>query len=135
MGRLTKNPNDIRVFGRAIAKKHKRGEDEASSAEIEKMEWKKEWPLYIRVHHAKFVAGPMENGVSLYKMMDELGANSFETTKRNAGTGKGNTEPRRAYGQRPRCSTFGRRFQVALRTAAGSVRSPWHDLSTRGQQP
>ena len=65
------------------------------------MEWKKEWPLYIRVHHAKFVAGPMENGVSLYKMMDELGANSFETTKRNAGTGKGNTEPRRAYGQRP----------------------------------
>ena len=65
------------------------------------MEWKKEWPLYIRVHHPTFVAGALENGVSLYKMMDELGANSFETTKRNARNGTGNTEPRRAYGQRP----------------------------------
>ena len=101
MGRLTKNPNDVRVFGRAIAKEHKPGEDEASCAEIEQMEWKKEWPLYIRVHHPTFVAGAMENGVSLYKMMDELGANSFETTKRNARNGTGNTEPRRAYGQRP----------------------------------
>ena len=101
MGRLTKSPNDVRVFGRAIAKEHKPGEDEASCAEIEQMEWKKEWPLYIRVHHPTFVAGAMENGVSLYKMMDELGANSFETTKRNARNGNGNTEPRRAYGQRP----------------------------------
>ena len=101
MGRLTKEPNDVRVFGSAIGSEHRPGKDEASCSEKAKMEWKKEWPYYIRVHHAEFVSGTMANGVSLYAMMKELEENSFETTKRNAANGHGNTDPRRAYGQRP----------------------------------
>ncbi len=101
MGRLTKNPNDVRVFGWAIGNEHRPGKDEASSAEKMKMEWKKEWPYYIRVHSAEFVSGAMENGVSLYAMMAELEENAFETTRRNAANGNGNIDPRRAYGQRP----------------------------------
>ena len=39
----------------------------------------------------------MENGVSLYELMDTLGADSFAPTKRNSARGSGNTDPRRAY--------------------------------------
>ena len=41
----------------------------------------------------------MENGVSLNELMDTLGADSFAPTQRNALSGKGNTDPRRAYQQ------------------------------------
>ena len=101
IGWFTRNPNDIRIFGRAIGKEHQEGRDDASDDDKRKMEWKHEWSRYVRVHHAEFVEGTLENGVSLYEMMDKLEANSFETTKRNACNHKGNTNPRRAYGQRP----------------------------------
>lgn len=99
MGRLTKNPHDIQVVGRAIGMKHQPGRDDATEANIEKREWKAEWPRYIRVHHAEFVDGAMKNGVSLYKLMGELAENSFASTKRNADSGNGNTNPRRAFSQ------------------------------------
>ena len=55
------------------------------------------WPRYIRVHHAEFVAGTMENGISLNELMDTLGTDSFVPTQRNAAQGQGkNTNPRRA---------------------------------------
>ena len=99
IGRLTKNPHDIQVFGRAIGMKHQPGRDDATEADIEKREWKAEWPRYIRVHHAEFVDGAMKNGVSLYELMGELAENSFASTKRNADSGNGNTNPRRAFSQ------------------------------------
>ena len=100
IGRLVKGP-DIRVFGRAIAMKHQPGRDEATQAEIERRPWKSRWLLYIRVHHAKFVAGTMANGVSLSDLMEDLQANSFASTQRHAARGTGNTNPRRAFMQQP----------------------------------
>ena len=101
MGRFTEDPNDIRVFGRAIAISHQPGRDEATREDIERRSWKKRWPNYIRVHHAKFVAGTLSNAVSLNELMAELQAESFKSTKRNAAQGEGNTDPRRAYMQQP----------------------------------
>ena len=75
------------------------GRDDASLADIELREWKARWSRYIRVHHAEFVDGAMENGISLNELMDTLGANSFASTERNAASGKGNTNPRFAYRQ------------------------------------
>ena len=64
IARLTKEP-DIRIFGRAIAMKHDPVRDNASPEDIVLRPWKERWSRYIRVHHAEFVAGTMENGISL----------------------------------------------------------------------
>ena len=101
LSRSTLNPNDIRIFGRAIGMKHEPGRDDATLADIEKRPWKESYPRYIRVHHAEFVAGTMQNGISLNELMAELGADSFASTQRNAAQGDGNTNPRIAYRQQP----------------------------------
>ena len=99
ISRLTEGPNDIRIFGRAIGMMHVPVRDDATPDDIERRPWKAQWPCYIRVHDAEFVAGSMANGVSLNKLMEALGADSFASTQRNAARGRGNTDPRRAYRQ------------------------------------
>ncbi len=101
VSRFTSNPNDIRIFGLAIGMKHEPDRDDATPADIEKRPWKERWPYYIRLHNAEFVAGTMQNGISLNELMDELGADSFARTQQNAIRGNGNTNPRRAYRQLP----------------------------------
>ncbi len=99
IGRLTKEPNDIRVFGRAIAMRHIPGRDDATPADIALRSWKQTWPRYVRVHHGEFVNGSMRNGVSLNELMKSLKAEAFAATQRNATVGTGNTDPRKAYRQ------------------------------------
>jgi HKD family nuclease len=99
IARLTREPNDMRVFGRAIGMRHVPGRDDATAEDIALRPWKATWSRYIRVHHAAFVAGTMANGISLNELMGALGPNSFAPTERNAVQGKGNTDPRRAYRQ------------------------------------
>lgn len=99
IARLTENPNDIRIFGRALGMKHQPGRDDATEADIVRRPWKSKWPRYVRLHHAEFVAGTMSNGVSLNQLMDTLGPDSFLPTQRNAARGDGNTDPRKAYRQ------------------------------------
>ena len=96
IARLTDEP-DIRIFGRAIGVAHEPGRDDATPGDIAHRPWKKDWSHYIRVHHAEFVNGTMANGVSLNKLMDTLGTDSFMPTQRNAARGSGNLDPRKAY--------------------------------------
>ncbi len=95
---LTDEP-DIRVFGRAIGMKYQPGRDDATPEDKALRKWKRKWPRYIRVHHAEFVAGTMSNGVSLNELMYTLESDSFASTQRNKASGKGNTNPRKAYGR------------------------------------
>ncbi len=99
MGRLTSEPNDIRVFGRAIGMAYRPIRDDATPADIELRPWKEKWSRYIRVHNAEFVDGTIANGVSLNELMDTLKADSFASTQRNVVRGEGNTNPRHAYRQ------------------------------------
>ena len=99
IGRFTKSPNDVRIFGRAIGICHLEGRDDATSDDIRRREWKKDYPRYIRVHNAEFADGKMAHGVSLNELMDTLEENSFRSTQDNAIRGQGNTDPRRAYSQ------------------------------------
>ena len=85
---------DTRVFGRAVALKHEPGRDDATPRDLKLRPWRTKWPRYVRVHHAEFVAGTMENGVSLGEMMDKLKADSFVPTQQNAVREDGNTNPR-----------------------------------------
>lgn len=101
ISRLTGDPADIRVFGRAVGLRHVPGRDDATPADIALRSWKASWPHYIRVHQAEFVAGSLGNGVSLNELMDALGLDSFASTQRNAAKGQGNVDPRRAYRQQP----------------------------------
>jgi hypothetical protein len=101
IGRLTRNPDDIRIFGRAIGMAYREDRDDATEADIIQRPWKERWPHYIRVHHAEFVDGSIGNGVSLNKLMDKLGTDSFATTKENKALGKGNTDPRSAFPRQP----------------------------------
>lgn len=97
IARLTEQPNDIRIFGRAIGMAYVDGRDDASAADIARRPWRTTWSRYVRVYQAEFLAGTMTNGVSLNALMEELGANAFAATQRNAAKKKGNTNPRRAY--------------------------------------
>ncbi len=99
ISRFTSNPNDIRIFGRAIGMKYDPKRDYATPADIEKRDWKEHWPYYIRLHNAEFVAGTMQNGISLNELMVELKANAFASTQRNAERGNGNIDPKRSYNQ------------------------------------
>lgn len=99
ISRLTKEPSDIRVFGRAVGLGYVPGRDDATAEDIARRSFKAKWPRYIRVSGAQFVAGSMANGVSLNELMDALGSAAFLPTQRNAERGKGNTDPRRAYMQ------------------------------------
>ena len=101
IARMTKNPNDMRIFGRAIGNKHMPERDNATDEDIKQRNWKQKWPRYIRVYGAEFIAGTVGNGVSLNEMMDTLQSDSFRSTQDNRAKGKGNTNPRRAYAQQP----------------------------------
>ena len=102
--------------------KHVDDRDVATPLEIERRPWKADWPNYIRVHHAEFIAGTMSNGVSLNELMDALGPMSFAPTKRNAHADDGsNTNPRRSLMQKPAMQLseegqiwLGQRFEEAL---------------------
>jgi hypothetical protein len=99
MGRMVKDSNDILIYGRAIGMPHEPGRDDASADDIALRPWKMDWPHYVRVHHAEFLAGTLANGVSLNDLMDALQSDAFLPTQRNAAKGDGNTDPRRAYMQ------------------------------------
>ena len=99
IARLTEQPNDIGIFGRAVGLAYVSGRDDATAADVAMRHWRNTWSRYVRVHHAEFVAGTLANGVSLNALMNELGPDSFSATQRNATNKKGNTNPRRAYSQ------------------------------------
>ncbi len=112
MGRLVSHPNDILIFGRATALAYAPGRDDASRDEIALRRWKVNWPHHIRVHDGQFLAGSLDNGISLYELMDELGAGALASTQRNSRAGHGNTNPRLAYPRQPdvRLSDEGQRW-------------------------
>ena len=100
IARLTEEPA-IRIYGRAIATKHQEGRDDATPNDIERRDWRKQWPHYVRVHHAQFVHGSLADGVSLHDLMKALGSDAFASTQRNRVKSTGNTNPRRAYLRQP----------------------------------
>ena len=94
MARMVCKPNDYLIYGRAIGMTHQPGRDDATTEDIDKREWKDQWPHYIRVHHAEFIAGTLANGISLNRLMNTLGSDAFASTQDNAAAGDGNTNPR-----------------------------------------
>src|SRR4051794_4261006 len=99
MGHLVSGPNDIKIYGRAVAMAFEEGRDDANTEDIALRPWLERWPHFIRVHGMEFVDGTLEDGVSLAELMDELGAYAFGPTAENADRGVGNVEPRQSIRQ------------------------------------
>ena len=106
MGRLTRNPNDIRIFGRAIGMMYEPGRDDATAADIARRPWKEDWSRYIRVYDAEFVAGAMGNGISLNEMMEALSVDSFASTQLNAAPRRRQHESAKGLFTTGRCQAF-----------------------------
>jgi len=96
IARMTRDPNDMRIFGRAIGMRHLPGRDDATPEDVAVRRYKEKWSRYVRVHHAEFVAGPLSHGVSLRDLMAELGAGAFESTQARAAKGGGQIDPKSA---------------------------------------
>jgi len=106
LSHLVGEPDDIVVYGRAVALAHDRVRDRATPEEIEARPWKKDWPLYLRIRDATFVNGTLQNGIPLSELMDALRHDSFASTQSNFHAnaedgGTRNTNPRMAFRQRP----------------------------------
>jgi len=99
MGHLVEGPNDIVVYGRAVARAYEEGRDDASGEDLALRPWLTRWPHFIRVHDAEFVDGRLADGVSLGELMDELEAYAFGSTAENADRGVGNVDPRQSIRQ------------------------------------
>jgi len=97
IGQLVNEPNDIMIFGRALGMKHNPQTDNATTADIRKRKWRRDWSHYVRVTRTEFVNGRLRDCVSLYALMHDLGYDSFASTYANALQGSGNTDPRKAY--------------------------------------
>lgn len=98
IARMTKEPNDMRIFGWAVGMEHQPGRDDATPDDVSVRPYKAQWSRYVRVHHARFVAGTLAHGVSLSDLIDALGPDAFATTQANAADEDGdrNTDPRAA---------------------------------------
>jgi hypothetical protein len=99
MGHLVSGPNDIKVYGRAVALAYEEENDDAGAEEIARRPWLERWPHFIRVHDMEFVDGTLGDGASLSELMDELGAHAFGPTAENADRGVGNVDPRQSIRQ------------------------------------
>lgn len=101
MARMTKNPSDYAIFGKATALKYTEGRDKASDQEIKERPKKNKWPIYLRVKDPIFINGEMKDGILLSDLINEFKYNSFSSTKQNFDIGKGNIDPRKSLMRKP----------------------------------
>lgn len=95
------NDGEYAIFGKAIARKHDRIRDVASEEDISFVKWKDYYCVYIRVHSSEFLDSTFSSCPKMGKMMDELGYESFQSTKKRYGYGEENINPRQTLKQKP----------------------------------
>lgn len=102
MARMTQNPYDYAIFGKATALKYTEGRDIASKQEISERTWKKNWPIYLRVKDPVFINGTMADGILLSDLINKFDYDSFPSTRQRFDDGEKNIKPtkslmRKAY--------------------------------------
>ncbi len=100
MARLTRDPNNYAIFGKAYAIKYVEGRDRATDNEIRQRPWKKDWPNYLRVTDPVFIDGTMGDCVLLYDLIQSMDYLSFPSTQRRYLRGDSNINPYRSLRQR-----------------------------------
>lgn len=99
VARFVENPSDVMVYGRVRGRQHVPGRDDATAADIKLRPWRRKWSRYIRVSNSEFIKGRLEQCISLYSLIEELGPEVFITTYARSLRGEDNIAPQRAYSQ------------------------------------
>ena len=99
MARMTENPRDYAIFGKAEAIKFVDDRDRASKLEIQQRPWKAKWPIYLRLTNPTFIDGTMADCVLLYDLIRALNYESFPSTKRRYENGERNINPYNSLSQ------------------------------------
>lgn len=97
--RMTYDPLNYAIFGKAEAIKFKDVRDEATELEIKERPWKKDWPIYLRVTNPVFIDGSMSDCVLLYDLIKSLDYESFPSTKYRFEKGERNINPYKSLSQ------------------------------------
>lgn len=95
------NDGEYAIFGKAVARKHDRIRDIASEEDIRLVPWKSHYNIYIRVHSAEFLDSTFLSCPRMGRMMNELGYESFRSTKERHDSGEENINPRLTLKQKP----------------------------------
>jgi hypothetical protein len=101
MARMTINPNDYAIFGKAEAIKFVDGRDEATPQEIQERPWKKDWPIYLRIKNPIFINGTLNDCVFLYDLIKQLDYESFPSTQLRYLNGERDINPYNSLSQQP----------------------------------
>jgi len=101
LARITKNPNDYAIFGKAEAIKFVEKRDTASPADIIERPYKEHYPYYLRVRNAEFIDAAMYDCVFLRDLIEALKYESFPTTKEKYEQGMKDVNPYRTLVQQP----------------------------------
>jgi len=101
MARMTRDPIDYAIFGKAVAIKYLEGRDKASKIETKLLPWKKNWPIYLRVYDPVFIEGTMLNCVLLSDLIKTFDYNSFSSTKKRFNKGELDIKPKKSLMQKP----------------------------------
>ena len=71
---------DYSIFGKGIALRHVDKRDVASDSDIDEIDWKEDWPIYIRVQNTEFIDSSMRNCPKMSELIDSLQYDSFDKT-------------------------------------------------------
>lgn len=99
MARMTYNPYDYAIFGKAEAIKFVDGRDRATEEEIAERPWKKDWLIYLRLENPVFIDGTMNDCVLLYDLIKALDYESFPSTQWRYESGERNINPYKSLSQ------------------------------------
>src|SRR3989338_2903699 len=99
LARMTSDPYDYAILGKAEAIKFVDGRDEATKNEIAQRQWKKDWPIYLRVTNPIFIDGTMGDCVLLYDLIKALDYESFPSTKNRYDNGERKINPNKSLSQ------------------------------------
>ncbi len=88
IGRMTKRPNDVFIYGRAIACRHNPSEDRATKEDIKRKNWMADYSQFIRIHDAQFLSGKVGDGIRLSHLIETLETDAFATTQARAKGGQ-----------------------------------------------
>jgi len=101
LARMTYDPYDYAIFGRAEAIKFVEGRDIASEYEKKERTWKNDYPVYLRLKKSKFINGILGDCILLSDIINKFDYESFDSTSRRYLEGERSINPIKALMQKP----------------------------------
>ena len=89
------------IFGKSIAIEHNDKRDVASKKDIDKISWKKDYPIYIRIKSPEFINSKLKDCPEMLNLIEELKHDCFARTKWRNLNGEENINPKLSLKRKP----------------------------------